>query len=191
MHTILHSISGPYLTTGKYGKAVYTPNTEGHYDDNQINLGTHDNDCFGNVSHCTNGATLSFWIKAHEQMGISPRLLLGSWFFFGFNMKNGELLESATLRNGTHSHFYTHFAKVTYNQWHNIGMTYSPGKGFEVYFDGCKALRTGLATSAPISTSIELGCTYGGQYCCMVNYDELRFWAATKSPRFMWWLSQM
>ena len=68
--------------------------------------------------------------------------------------------------------------------------TYSPGNGFEVYFNGRKVIRTEIKTGTPTSVSIELGCT-GGVFCAKMNYDELRFWNTTKSPQFMWWLSRM
>ena len=184
-------ISGPHLTVGRYGNAVYTPNTEGFTDDNVINLGTHDNDCFGNVSLCTNGATLSFWMKAGRPSYGWPKLLDGSWFEFWFRFKNDELLATVRLQNGTHRHDLIHFAKITYNQWHNVGMTFSPGNGFEVYFDGCKTIRTGIQTSNSLNpVHIELGCA-GGDHCAKINYDEIRFWTATMSPSFMWSLSQM
>ena len=185
----LHSISGPQLTAGKYGNAVYTPNTQGSNDDNVISLGTHDNDCFGNVGLCTNGATLSFWIKGVRPRYLWPRLLDGSWFEFWFELRNNELLVSAAMKNGTHYHQFIFFAKMTYDQWHNIGMTFSPGSKPEVYFDGCKteAVENRISAGMPILRTIELGC-FRGATCVEIHYDDLRFWTATKSPQFMWWL---
>ena len=186
----LHSFSGPQVTEGRYGNAIYTPNTEGKVDDNVINLGTHENDCFGNVSLCTNGATLSLWIKVALPSHRWPRIIDGSWFAFWLRFKNNEILLSAQGKNGTHVHLIKYFAKVTNNQWHNIGITFSPGNGFEVYFDGCRTIPTQISDATLIPRSIQLGCQ-NGVNCAEISYDDLRFWTAKKSPYFMWWLWKM
>ena len=183
--------SGPSLTAGKYGNAVYTPNTNGHSDGNTINLGLHNDDCFGNVSLCINGATLSLWIKTAQPTHMWPRIIAGSWFIFWLKYENSETLVSATLKNGSHELVIRYFTKLSYNQWHNIGMTYSPKDGFEVYFDGCKiALTSQVIANIPTPMSIELGC-YNGGNCVEAKYDDLRFWTAKKNPHFMWWLWKM
>ena len=154
-----------------------------------INLGTHNDDCFGNVSLCTNGATLSFWIKAPQPSYVWPKLLGAPWFELWFHLKNNEFLLNAAIQNGTHKHEFIYFAKITYDQWHNIGMTFSPGSRPEIYFDGCKtqAVENRILAGVPVQSTIEMGC-FSGANCAEITYDDLRFWTATKSPQFMWWL---
>ena len=60
-----YKFAGVYITPGKFGQSVYTPNN-GLDNDKMITLGTHENSCLGKIPFCPEGVTVSVWFKAEE-----------------------------------------------------------------------------------------------------------------------------
>ena len=184
-------ISGPYTTQGKHGNAIFTPNI-GTLDDNVISLGTHENDCLGNIPLCPNGLTLSLWFKAEPQSHPWPHVFSSTYFTVLFNNGPGVLKLRTLLRNGTHQIWYLDLSIVAPNVWTHFGFTYTANTGINFFQDGCKLTRPKnpqIAEMTPVIKDFELGCT-DGAHCAKITYDDFRFWTTAKDEQFMWWLSK-
>ena len=187
--TLIIYISGPYTTPGKYGNAIFTPNT-GKYDGNVIDLGRHENDCLGKLSLCPKGLTLSLWFKADPPSHVWPILFSSTHFTIYFELK-GHLRLKALLQNGTHQIKYSTLAHIAPIVWTHLGITYIANSGFEFFHNGCKLTKPNpiVLPMTPVLKNFELGCA-GGQKCMKVAYDDLRIWSSVKDEQFMWWLSK-
>ena len=179
---------GPYITHGIFANGVILPNTA-HDDNNIISLGTHSNDCFGNVTLCPDGVAFSLWFKPVEIFKTWSHLYQSTCFHaFLKRLTNGTLLLSIDLKNGTHLHRYESFPEVTVNVWHHLGITYSPKYGASAYYDG--ELQTGnfnISVFGAWTQNFALGCN-NKRYCIRIIYDDLKFWKVWKNPQFMLWL---
>ena len=140
---------------------------------------------------CPNGATLSFWFKAPSQSHNWPYICVGtSMNIYSKQVANGLALRVA-VNNGTHLLTYQSFPEVSLYKWHLIGITYSLNSGYEVYYDGCKTSEVPqVDPKTPSPKDLQLGCKSVSN-CMKSNYDDLRFWTAHKSPKFMFWLWNM
>ena len=175
--------------TGRFGNAVYTPNT-GTYDDNVINLGSHLNNCLGRISECPNGSTFSLWFKPLQHPHNWPVLLNSSNYNVALEQTPHGFVPGVRLNNGTHEHHFSNFGKVSQDAWHHFGLTYSRIDGFEVYIDGCRGKAFLVRPVSPVAKDFELGCRRGAN-CAKVLYDEFRFWTVKKSQQFVGWLWNM
>ena len=182
----IFTIVGPYVTGGRHGNAIYTPNS-GTLDDNFINLGSHQDDCLGRMFDCPGGATFSLWFKAPPQSHVWPVVCEGTSLTIYTKWASNTLGVRVTVKNSTHAHKYN-IGLVSLNEWHLIGITYSQSAGYEVYYDGCISSKAPSITMAtPSHKDFQLGC-FNRANCIKLNYDDLRVWNARKSPQFMWLL---
>lgn len=192
-----HIVTGPYITSGKIGNAIYTPNVRAN-DNNTIDLGSHQGDCFGMVWNCPDGATLSLWFKTELPTYSHDLTMLfkSSTMTVIMEEESGSFELRPNLHlNATHHARLRGFPPVTPGEWHHLGITYSLRNGFEVFFDGCKSsdITSTVTPKSLTVVDIMLGCQTKQEfrYCPVTHYDDLRFWTALKSDRFMWWLWKM
>ena len=181
--------SGPYTTKGKLGKAVFFPNNAKN-DNNALRLGHHKDDCLGNVTLCPNGSTLSLWFKLDQSIGSWGHLFDGTLYHAAFKTDSMNYTFLLHLRNETHKQVISNLPTLSYKVWHQLGITYHPTSGYEVYIDGF--VPNGLSKVTEQRTLVyknqfQLGCNNGG-LCLRVYLDDLRFWTVKKSKSFMLWL---
>ena len=178
--------SGPYLASGKFGKALRLPNTFTQ-DDNTLSLGHHENNCFGNVSLCPNGVTISFWIYMFTHSYKWPIPATGPSFQLSAYTPTTNPLFMITLYNSSHQ-WYTSPGLI-YDYWHHFAFVYTAKDGFMLYSDG---YRHDPVTPTPHHKgpqNLLMGCA-GSQHCTIAKYDDLRVWNEAKDEDFIWLLWQ-
>ena len=189
---LLLFISGPSTSSGKLGNALFFPNT-GKHDDNVLRLGSHSNDCFGNVSLCPNGLTFALWFKLESQITGWSHPFHGIPYRPYFETYLNSYKPHINLLNATHLHAFHGIPVLSYGEWHHLGITYDATSGFAVYIDGCVPADNTILKSTvnwAIPNDFVLGCE-GGTKCTRVHLDDLRFWTAKKSALFIWHLWKM
>ena len=190
LHYLTIFISGPYIVQGKYGNAIFTPNTAS-LNDKVINLGTHENDCLGKLSLCPKGLTFSLWFKLDPHTDIWRNLFTSTHFTVSLVKVSGVLKLNSFIRNGTHQIKHVGLTVITPYTWSHFGFTYSVNYGSEFFHNGCKLTNPNPVITAKIPDirNFQFGC-YRGEYCTKAAYDDFRFWTAAKDEQFMWWLWQ-
>ena len=183
------SFSGPYTVKGKLGEAVFFPN-EVKNDDNALKLGHHKTDCLGNVTLCPNGSTLSLWFRIESSIGDWGHMFDGTMHHAAFKTDSINYTFHLHLKNETHEEVIRNFPTFSYRVWHQLGITYDPTSGYEVYVDG--SIPSGLTKvteqrNLVYRNQFRLGCN-NGHSCLRVHLDDFRFWTVKKSKSFMWWL---
>ena len=193
LHYLTLYISGPHITPGKQGNAIFTPNT-GTTHGNVIDLGTHENDCLGSLSLCPNGVTLSLWFKI-DSVFSWPMLMSSTYFVIGMDEipgAPGSVKVKSHSLNVTHEITYYELYIVQPNVWTHFALTYNVNSGYEFFQDGCKLTKesknTYIKETAPVIKNFELGCSKGSN-CVKFAYDDFKFWSTAKDEQFMWWLA--
>ena len=182
-------ISGPSISTGKLGNAIFLPNTD-KSDDNEIRLGIHQNDCFGNITLCPNGLTLAFWIKIQSKITSYSHFLRGTTFKFLAHALANNYNPIIRLFNTTHRQESRGILGLSYGEWYHFVITYDASSGSGLYLDGRVTSREAWVTIVWTKGNVNdfiLGCE-GGSKCTRVHYDDLRFWSVKKSSQFICYL---
>ena len=169
------------------GNALQVPNT-GSLDDNKLYLGHHDNDCLGNVTHCPDGLTISFWIYMFQQSYQWPYSLRGTFFEFSAYTPATNPFHAASVYNGTHR-WGLGGDRIIYDYWHHYAFVYTAEGGFVIYTDGYRRDQDGPHSEVRPSIEYEMGCI-GSQNCAKAKYDDLRVWNEAKDEDFIWHLWQ-
>ena len=188
LHYLTIFISGPYIVQGKYGNAIFTPNT-GSLNDKVINLGTHENDCLGNLALCPNGVTLSLWFKVDDPFSW-PIMIYSTHFIFAIERTSGGLKLKSHSKSMTHEITYHQLSTIKTNIWTHFALTYTTNSGYEFFQDGCKLTKQNpvIRPMTPVIRNFELGCANGAN-CMKIAYDDFKFWSTAKDEQFMWWLA--
>ena len=76
---------------GKHGSAIQILNGPSIPKEQIIKLGTHEDSCVGKIPFCPEGATLSFWFKALQQISSYPYMLASSSLSVQLGVENGML----------------------------------------------------------------------------------------------------
>ena len=185
----LYFLTGPEVTIGKLGNAIFLPNIE-RFDDNVIKLGDHNNDCLGNISLCPGGVTLSLWFKIEYYITNWSHLFRSTSFYCPMHCNATSCALYVYVRNESHMQQFPSFTDLSYGKWHHMGIACDESSSCVVYIDGCVPSGTYKVTrqeNLVDRKDFELGCDNGNK-CTRVHYDELRFWTVKKSQLFMWWL---
>ena len=156
-----------------------------------MRLGSHKNDCLGNLTLCQNGSTLSLWFKLESSIVNWSHFFQSTLYYAPLRTYATDYAIHFHLRNETHDQRWFDFPRLLYGEWHHLGVTYN--SGFEVYVDGC--VPTGLSKSMVEESLVyknefDFVCDRGNK-CTRAHLDDIRFWNIKKSRVFMWWLSKM
>ena len=178
---------GPKIHSGRFGNALQVLNT-GTIGSNKIILGNHQNDCFGNVSLCPDGVTISFWIYMFSHPHNWPGPVNGPVFYFFCYTPSKNPHCTVKVWNGTHR--WQRNERIIYNYWHNFVWVFTPKDGLTWYVDGYR--RDPMTPNPEIRgpRNLDLGCL-GTQHCAIAKYDDIRVWNEAKDENFIWqfWLS--
>ena len=129
--------------TGVKGKGIYFDNGA------KITLIGSENECWTNIEHCTNGLTLSLWIKPVK---LTQTYILGSGSIKqrGVNvwLHNNMAMQTSL---DTQRFLVYSVSTVTANRWHLFTGMYHPTNGNSIYLDGVLQAENrfdGLTTNA-------------------------------------------
>ena len=182
--------SGPTVSSGRFGNAIFTPNNS-TFDDNRILLGSHENDCLENVTLCPDGVTVSLWIYMFEQSHQWPAPVNGPLFFLfayaGSPAGSPGPYIVVRLYNATHE--WRKGRPLIYDYWIHFAFVYSAKDGFTLYSDGYRQDPLSPKPKSRKSVNLEMGCL-GMKHCTKAKYDDLRVWNEAKDENFIWRLWQ-
>ena len=172
------------LVPGVLGNALYIDGQQG----SRVEFGVHTQGCFFDPNQCTNGITISLWLKIHElatgflgviDSGGCSRTSYGICFNFQANGKiRFELLNQVGYNMSA-------FPAPSPLEWHFIVLIHLNGN-IMVYIDGAKSA---LKTWAPVrqtaysrSSRFFIGAWSSGGYGGHATVDELSVWYKALEP---------
>ena len=175
------------MSSGRFGNALEVQNS-GTHGTTKLSLGTHENDCLGNLTLCPDGVTISFWIYMFKQSHQWPAPIVGSTFYFICKTPSTNPVFRPTIYNGTHE--WNKETQMIYDYWHHFAFVYTAKDGLTWYSDGYRhdPITPGLYSRG--SRNLEMGCL-GTRNCAKAKYDDLRVWNEAKDEKFIWRLWQL
>ena len=183
--------SGVYVMSDGYvGQGLYLNGI-----DQWLDLGIHDNDCFGNVSLCNHGFSFGLWMKIRPKQGIYCHYVLASGKNHEANIysvcrKNGFLRVSVSTWNRLYK---SQTYPVKDHVWFHVGVTWEARIGLSVLVDGAPIEEPGVIDGTRLEQEIGTQVTMGRRtnstrtrYMPEVTVDELYFWETWMSDLDMW-----
>ena len=180
------------LVKGKVNRALYTNGI-----DQYVNLGNLRQFCVGNILHCQNGLTVSFW--------INPLIKKPGSFFYldnggstmlsiGINILQQNEALCANFRDDTH-HWSISGVSFVPMHWYHVIIVWGGSSGLHFYLNGCLAAvklspRFEINTPNGPYNDLILGTTTTTSFRSLVSgemlMDELKMWDAELSQDQVW-----
>ena len=188
--------SSATLVPGVKDKAMVFDGVQTAIDFNDVpNLGEL---CLANTNKCTQGMTLSLWVKFH----INITSYMGIWY----NREQTDKASLLTLFRQTDNKLRMKFKTKPVNtvklysqvstenkKWYHIGMTYKYGEYVKLYIDGCVHDSSGFTVQEVTSTGDQFTLSIGGNTYDNLNFancsmDEIMVWKKYHEDTFIWQL---
>ena len=176
-------IGNPPIVQCVYGKGM---SFDGH--SQALALGSHFGTCFGDVSLCPLGYTLSFWFK----YGTSKSHDTGNQYFIsgGAQTKSSHgiaiFLTGGTFKVVIKKPSGLFWQIITYlsMDWNHVTITWQQKEGLRMYVNGTKKMETNEASLSPLTEVLDLGIDFGRPNSGKTRYelygnffiDEILFW---------------
>ena len=150
-----------------------------------INLGNFFNTCLGKPSICSNGMTVSLWLKYKHSderqylLGTSGSDIRQPGFVIYQDMYiNGSNYIAVSVRTG--QEVWTTHVTIPWDTWTHVLFRWSPRDGLTIHTNGTLASRlkksSETASMQNLTTSFTLGKANNEQNLSRATYDELAVW---------------
>ena len=180
----------PSLVPGKVGSAL-------RLDGAELNYGNPTTECFYDISMCTNGLSVSLWVKYHAISTTAPRIILDGGGFYGatrgltvFRAGAGVIAVNIYTDNNKYNSRAPH---DDWFEWQHIAFTWKVSNDILLFLNGCPAgIPRALEPHGPVTvppTLIIGGNIWGpDEDRGNIALDHVLMWYRVLTPDEIWQL---
>ena len=187
---VVNGSPAPCLVPGKVGSALRLNGAE-------LNYGNPTTECFYDISLCTNGLSVSLWVKFYAISATAPRIILDGGGFYGatrgmtvFRAGAGVIAVNIYTDNNKYN------SRTPYDDWfawQHIVFTWKVSTDIVLFLNGCSAgIPRDLETHGPIiapPTFIIGGNIWGpDEGRGNIALDHVFMWYSVLTPDEIWQL---